>query len=237
MIALHAGTARKPLSIITHQENNSALTNKHAVTPVSHSQKPLLSKKKSATAYSEEKFKTRPGDDCGQERSENKVGRCFEPAVWAEKQGQSRQNYFLRKTIMALYRLFERTQSRWNLNELGYGHLLRIMQELGYLRPGSAGEDLKRCYWLWINLSQGRSFSLINLLIVLFSLEQLEGDPQLITDIVAELSKGIAKFELETTDDDHGKFIFLVRNERFQMEDGVLRVGRTEAEKIQAQLR
>lgn len=230
------GVGRKPLRIITHQENNSALPNKQIFTPISNGKKPLLSKKKSATLCSEEKRKARQANCSDREQSENKQGRG-EAAEWVERQGQSRQNYFLRKTVMALYRLFERTQSRWNLDKLGYGHLLRIMQELGYLRAVKGGEDLKRCYWLWINLSQGRSFSLVNLLIVLFCLEQLECDPQLIADIVAELGKGIAKFELEDGGEDSGKFIFLVRNERFRMEEGVLRVGREEAEKIQRQLR
>lgn len=72
---------------------------------------------------------------------------------------------------MALYLLFERTHTRWELGHLNYGQLVAMMQQLGYLRKmGKRDECLRRCYWLWVNLSDGKSFSLNNLLIVLLCL-------------------------------------------------------------------
>lgn len=51
-----------------------------------------------------------------------------------ERQEQNCQNYFLRKTIMALYKLFEKLQIKWDLYGLSYAHLVKIMHWLGYIR-------------------------------------------------------------------------------------------------------
>lgn len=100
------------------------------------------------------------------------------------------------------------------------------MKELKYLRcseeqsfadqsKGSLiNEELKKCYYLWINISHGKSFSLVNLVIVLCCLENLEYDRQLIEDIVQELSKGISKFEQEVITDEP-QFIFFTKKESF----------------------
>jgi hypothetical protein len=138
---------------------------------------------------------------------------------------------------MTLYRLFEGSQAQWDLSHLNYGQLAVMMEQLGYLRKMAQREEgLRRCYWLWVNLSDGKSFTLNNLLIVLLCLEDLPYDPQLITDIVEELQKATAKFPLTTHPQAQPSFIFLVRKEGFAMEGGVLRLGKAAIEKIQGEL-
>lgn len=113
---------------------------------------------------------------------------------------------------MALYRLFEGSQVQWDLSQLNYGQLVAMMEQLGYLQKMAQREEgMRRCYWLWINLSDGKSFTLTNLLIVLLCLEGLPYDPQLITDIVEELQKATNKFPLCTHTQGLPTFIFLVR--------------------------
>jgi len=71
-------------------------------------------------------------------------------------------------------------------------------------------EELKKCFYLWMNISQGKTFSLTNLIIVLLCLENLEYDEQLICDIVEELSKGIQKFKFENKQGEP-KYIFFIK--------------------------
>lgn len=81
---------------------------------------------------------------------------------------------------MALYKLFEKSQIKWDLYGLTYAHLVKIMHWLGYIRSeGNEGmskkvsEDLKKCYWIWVNLIQGKTFSLCNLIVVLCCIEHI----------------------------------------------------------------
>jgi hypothetical protein len=91
---------------------------------------------------------------------------------------------------MGLFKLFEKLQMRWDLYELSYPQLVKILHWLGYIRSEEnslskkVSEDLKKCYWVWVNISQGKTFSLCNLIIVLCCIEHLDYDEELIHDIV-----------------------------------------------------
>lgn len=97
---------------------------------------------------------------------------------------------------MALYRLFE-SQIRWDLGHLKLWAIVAMMEQLRHLsKMAKRDEGLRRCYWLWANLSDGKGLSLNNLLIVLLCLDDFSYDIQAVTDIVKELQKATAKFPL-----------------------------------------
>lgn len=80
---------------------------------------------------------------------------------------------------MALYKYFEKNCIKWNLYALKYSQLISILQELGYIKvaaDASSSEVQKKCYWIWLNISSNKSYSLVNLIIILCCIEHLEYD-------------------------------------------------------------
>ena len=131
------------------------------------------------------------------------------------------QNYFLRKTILVLYRFFEKMGVSWNFDQLSYKQVVLILKELRYIKGTEKdkgienSEQLRKCYYLWVNLAQKRLVRLTNLIVVLCHLQNLEIDIILIEDVVSELAKGISKFEEEHYKNGDPNFIFLVKSQNW----------------------
>ena len=101
------------------------------------------------------------------------------------------QNYFLRKTILVLYKFFERMRGNWDFDKLSYKQMVLILRELRYIKCSDEGkgsehsEEMRKCYYLWVNLARKRVVRLTNIIIILCHVQHMDIDAVLIEDVVS----------------------------------------------------